>query len=159
MVTRRHRRVGSRAVVGACALTCLLIAVSTGASAAQSPPIAADAPFTPKVRSLLYASAPGRPAGEGPLTVDEKISLVHGLRPIPPDQALGQAGYTPGVPRLGIPDRRDADALGINVATQTTAPPTKMAIGASFSRSAAAKLGHLEGVEGRAVRMDLLYGR
>ena len=158
MSPRRHRPWVARASLGgACALICASVAVAT-VDAAESPPIVADAPFTAKIRSLLYESAPGRPAGEGPLRVDEKISLVHGMRPIPPEQALGQAGYTPGVPRLGIPDRRDADALGINVATETTAPPTKMAIAASFDRSAAAELGHLEGVEGRAVKMDVLYG-
>ena len=112
-----------------------------------SPPIADDAPFTSTVKGLLSQ-----------LTVDEKVSLVHGLRPIPADQNLGQAGYNAGVPRLGIPGRKDADALGINIFAQTTAPPTKMAIGATFDRSAASALGQLEGVEGRARGMDVIYG-
>lgn len=113
----------------------------------SSPPIADDAPFTSTVKGLLSQ-----------LTVDEKVSLVHGLRPIPADQNLGQAGYNAGVPRLGIPGRKDADALGINIFAQTTAPPTKMAIGATFDRSAASALGQLEGVEGRARGMDVIYG-
>ena len=111
-----------------------------------TPPIAADAPFTPKVNALVKA-----------LTVDEKISLVHGSAS-PPAEALGQAGYTSGVPRLGIPSRKDADALGVNVWAQTTAPPTKLAIASSFDRNAAAALGELEGTEGRAVGVDMLYG-
>lgn len=110
-------------------------------------PIAIDAPFTSTVKALLSQ-----------LTVIEKVSLVHGLRPLPADQALGQAGYNQGVPRLGIPGRKDADALGVNVFAQTTAPPTKMAIGATFDRSAATALGQLEGVEGRARGMDVIYG-
>lgn len=113
----------------------------------RSPPIAADAPFTSRVKDLLSQ-----------LTVIEKVSLVHGLRPIPGDQNLGQAGYNAGVPRLGIPGRKDADALGINIFAQTTAPPTKLAIGATFDRSAASALGQLEGVEGRARGMDVIYG-
>ena len=113
----------------------------------RSPPIAADAPFTSRVKSLLSK-----------LTVKEKVSLVHGLRPIPVGQNLGQAGYNAGVPRLGIPGRKDADALGINIFAQTTAPPTKLAIGATFDRSAASALGQLEGVEGRARGIDVIYG-
>ena len=58
----------------------------------RSPPIAAYAPFTSRVKNLLSQ-----------LTVSEKVSLVHGLRPILGDQNLGQAGYNAGVPRLGIP--------------------------------------------------------
>lgn len=113
----------------------------------RSPPIAAYAPFTSRVKNLLSQ-----------LTVSEKVSLVHGLRPILGDQNLGQAGYNAGVPRLGIPGRKDADALGINIFAQTTAPPTKLAIGARFDRSAASALGQLEGVEGRARGMDVIYG-
>jgi beta-glucosidase len=113
----------------------------------ESPAIAPDAPFTEKVKQLVAQ-----------LTVDEKISLVHGQRPLPADQDLGQAGYTPGIPRLGIPGRKDADAVGISVFAETTAPPTKIAIAASFDRSAAQALGELEGLEGRAVGIDLIYG-
>src|SRR5580704_4894510 len=116
-------------------------------AASESPPIAPDAPFTAKVKQLVAE-----------LTVDEKISLVHGQRPIPTSQDLGQAGYTPGIPRLGIPGRKDADAVGVSVFAETTAPPTKIAIAASFDRSAAQALGELEGLEGRAVGIDLIYG-
>jgi hypothetical protein len=53
------------------------------------PPVDRSAPFTLKVPNLLAA-----------LTLDEKISVVHKAT----DPALlGQAGYLPGVPRLGIP--------------------------------------------------------
>jgi beta-glucosidase len=53
------------------------------------------------------------------MTLDEKISLVHGFqsrRPTspadvpPPTRSLGGAGYIPGIPRLGIPDLQMADA-------------------------------------------------
>ena len=36
------------------------------------------------------------------LTLEEKLALVHGARD---PNGLGQAGYWPGVPRLGIPRR------------------------------------------------------
>ena len=66
------------------------------------PPVAPRAPFTPTVLNLLAV-----------LSLDEKLSLVHGATD--PTQ-LGNVGYLPGVPRLGIPERRDADARGIQVA-------------------------------------------
>jgi beta-glucosidase len=52
------------------------------------------------------------------MTLDEKISLVHGLGfrmfgppdSQPPTRSLGGAGYIPGIPRLDIPDLQMADA-------------------------------------------------
>src|SRR5262249_33628557 len=51
------------------------------------------------------------------MTLDDKISLVHGRgsfeKPIP-DGAIGSAGYIEGLPRLGIPALQETDAgLGI----------------------------------------------
>jgi beta-glucosidase len=52
------------------------------------------------------------------MTLDEKISLLHGtgmvgLSPMSPlaIHANGGAGYVVGVPRLGIPDIQMSDAL------------------------------------------------
>jgi beta-glucosidase len=107
-------------------------------------PVDRRAPFTPKVLSLLAA-----------LTLDEKISLAHGAA----DPTLvGNVGFLPGVPRLGIPVRRDADALGISVVADATALPSRLGIGATFDRSAAMMAGRLAGGEGRALGVDLVYG-
>jgi beta-glucosidase len=108
------------------------------------PPVARSAPFTPKVFSLLAV-----------LSLDEKLSLVHGAAD--PTQ-LGNVGYLPGVPRLGIPPRRDADAFGIQVAAYATAAPTRLGLGATFDRQAVRAWGQVEGNEGRALGVDLLYG-
>jgi beta-glucosidase len=108
------------------------------------PPVDRGAPFTQKVLSLLPV-----------LTLDEKISLVHGAAD--PTQ-LGNVGYLPGVPRLGIPPRRDADAFGIQVAAYATAAPTRLGLGATFDREAVLAWGQVEGNEGRALGVDLLYG-
>ena len=108
------------------------------------PPVDRSAPFTPKVLSLLPV-----------LTLDEKISLVHGAAD--PTQ-LGNVGYLPGVPRLSIPPRRDADAFGIQVAAYATAAPTRLGLGATFDREAVLAWGQVEGNEGRALGVDLLYG-
>src|SRR5690242_9682364 len=58
------------------------------------PPVDSHAPFARKVLSFLAV-----------LSLDEKISLVHGATD---PTLLGNVGYLPGVPRLGIPERRDA---------------------------------------------------
>jgi beta-glucosidase len=110
------------------------------------PPVERRAPFTPKVLSLLAA-----------LTLDEKISLAHG--DADPDPALvGQVGYLPGVPRLGIPVRRDANALGIEVIADATGLPARLGLGATFDRDAVYAAGQIAGNEGRALGVDLVYG-
>ncbi len=122
----------------------LTVARAQAHETSSSPPVSTAAPWTPKVTSLVNA-----------LTIDEKISLVHGgTDPAP----KGQAGYTSSVDRLGIPPRRDVDALGINVFKDATAWPTRLGIGATFDRGAAAALGRGEGTEGRALDMDMIYG-
>ena len=131
------------------ALATILSTAVAGAGQAHpggggSPPVDPRAPWTPKVTALVKA-----------LTLDEKISLVHGSTDPAPK---GQAGYTSSVERLGIPPRRDVDALGINVFKDATAWPTRLGIGATFDRDAAGTLGRSEGSEGRALDMDLIYG-
>jgi beta-glucosidase len=71
---------------------------------------------------------------------------------------VGNVGFLPGVPRLGIPPRRDADAFGIQVAAYATAAPTRLGLGATFDREAVLAWGQVEGNEGRALGVDLLYG-
>ena len=152
---RATRRLSRSALVAALVLGSAVTGIAVGQAGPAAagglsgqvmspPPVDPAAPFTTMVRSLLAA-----------LTLDEKISLVHGgADPTP----LGQAGYLPGVPRLGIPVRRDADALGINVYRDATAVPTRLGIAASFDPGATRRLGLLEGTEGRALGVDLLYG-
>jgi len=88
------------------------------------------------------------------MSLDEKISLVHGARD-PED--LGQAGYWPGLPRLGIPPLRFADGpCGVNVNQAATAMPAPVALAATFSESAARLYGVVMGREARALRQDVL---
>ncbi|MBV9674204.1 MAG: glycoside hydrolase family 3 protein, partial [Verrucomicrobia bacterium] len=89
------------------------------------------------------------------LTLDEKLSLVYGSSD---PASVGNVGYLPGVPRLGIPSRRDADALGIEVIADATALPARLGLGATFDRAAVHAAGELIGNEGRALGVDLVYG-
>src|SRR5579871_382313 len=57
----------------------------------------------------------------GQMTLEEKISLVHGSAE-DPAMSAGEAGFLPGVPRLGIPSLRIADGPpGVAVSRPSTA--------------------------------------
>lgn len=88
------------------------------------------------------------------LTLDEKTALLHGA----PDPApLGQAGYVPGVPRLGIPALRLADGpAGIRVARPATALPAPVLLACAFDPELAREYGRVIGREGRALGQDVL---
>ncbi|MEN0127991.1 MAG: glycoside hydrolase family 3 C-terminal domain-containing protein [Brevundimonas sp.] len=120
------------------------IAQADPAADVASPPTAPDAPWTKTVTWLVSQ-----------LTATEKASLVRGGTDPDPH---GQAGYLPGVPRLGIPEMRHVDALGINVYADATGLPSRIGLASSFDRSAYSQLGEVVGQEGRALDMDVIYG-
>ncbi|MFE6485819.1 beta-glucosidase, partial [Streptomyces sp. NPDC057757] len=86
------------------------------------------------------------------LTLDEKVSLLHGATDPAP---LGQAGHVPGVPRLGIPPLRLADGpAGVRVARPATALPAPVLLASAFDPSLAHRYGQVIGREGRALGQD-----
>ncbi|OEJ30987.1 glycoside hydrolase family 3 protein [Streptomyces subrutilus] len=88
------------------------------------------------------------------LTLDEKTALLHGARDPAP---LGQAGYVPGVPRLGIPPLRLADGpAGVRVARPATALPAPVLLASAFDPALAREYGRVLGREGRALGQDVL---
>ncbi|QES53593.1 glycosyl hydrolase [Streptomyces venezuelae] len=117
-----------------------------GTGARQAPPAApaaAEAKGAARVDALLER-----------LTLDEKTALLHGA----PDPApLGQAGYVPGVPRLGIPALRLADGpAGVRVARPATALPAPVLLASAFDPALAREYGRVIGREGRALGQDVL---
>ncbi|MFJ6795505.1 beta-glucosidase [Streptomyces sp. NPDC091268] len=88
------------------------------------------------------------------LTLEEKTALLHGA----PDPApLGQAGYVPGVARLGIPPLRLADGpAGVRVAEAATALPAPVLLASAFDPALAREYGRVLGREGRALGQDVL---
>ena len=111
---------------------------------AQSPAIAADAPWTKTVTYLVSKMTPA-----------DYIALMRaGSDPNP----HGAAGYIGGVPRLGVPAFRLADALGINVLADATAFPSRLGVSAAFDRSLLSKLGQEEGRQGLDLGVDLEFG-
>lgn len=123
------------------------IAVAAAATGGLTPPAhALDRPGQgagPRVEGLLAR-----------LTLDEKISLLHGATD--PD-SLGQAGYVPGVERLGIPPLRLADGpAGVRVTQHATALPAPVLLAAAFDPELAHRYGRVIGHEGRALGQDVL---
>jgi beta-glucosidase len=104
------------------------------------------------------------------MTLDEKLQLVHGtgwgvLRagaPVPARSNRG-AGYTPGIPRLGIPDINLADsAVGVRMAAPesryATLLPSVLGLAATWDTAAAHLYGEVIGRELRAQGSNMSIG-
>ncbi|MFJ8111466.1 beta-glucosidase [Streptomyces sp. NPDC096132] len=119
------------------------IAVATAATGGFTLSSRAHAATGPRVEELLAR-----------LTLDEKTSLLHGATDPAP---LGQAGYVPGVPRLGIPPLRLADGpAGVRLTAHATALPAPVLLAATFDPGLARRYGQVIGREGRALGQDVL---
>jgi beta-glucosidase len=104
------------------------------------------------------------------MTLDEKISLLHGtgmvdLSPMSPlaVKSNGGAGYVVGVPRLGIPDIQMSDAAyGVRNSGEngrySTALPNNLASAASWDLDAAYEYGALIARELRAQGYNMSLG-
>jgi beta-glucosidase len=104
------------------------------------------------------------------MTLDEKISLLHGtgsadLGPVSPlaAQSNGGAGYVVGIPRLGIPAIQMSDAAyGVRSSGEngrySTALPDDLAAAASWDLNAAYEYGALIGRELRAQGYNMSLG-
>jgi len=117
---------------------------TAGTIPAGGPAIAADAPWTKTVRWIVDQMTPA-----------EKVTVMKGGTD--PDNH-GQAGYLAPVARLGIPEIRHVDAMGINVRSDATAYPSRLAAASSFDRSLYVQMGSQIGKEGLASDVDLIYG-
>jgi beta-glucosidase len=105
--------------------------------------VAVSAEGAADVTSLLQA-----------MTLDEKLAFLYGAQD---PSGRGQAGYIPGVPRLGIPPLRLTDGpAGIRTSMPATALPAPVALAASFDPDLARRFGEVIGREGRARIQDVL---
>ena len=126
--------------------------------------VAAIAVVTATLTTAAAAASP-RPAHPvtGPvarlvaqMTLDEKLSMLHGA---PDPLGLGESGYVPGVPRLGIPALRLTDGgEGIRVLAPATALPAPVSLASAFDPALARQYGAVIGRDGRALDMDVLLG-
>src|ERR1700722_19973299 len=106
--------------------------------------VVVDVP-TPRVQRLLAA-----------MSREDKMAVIRGGRE-PADAAQGEAGWTRGVPRLGIPDLRFADGPpGILVHHASTGMPPTLSMAASFSAGEAEATGALIGRDARSLGIDVI---
>ncbi|MGW5851425.1 beta-glucosidase [Streptomyces sp. NPDC055254] len=131
-------------------------ALGTGGCVASVPPGA-----LPRHGPPGAPATPAEPSGAARvdrllarLSLEEKTALLHGGQDPAP---LGQAGYLPGVPRLGIPALRLADGpAGVRVARPATALPAPVLLASAFDPALAREYGQVLGREGRALGQDVL---
>lgn len=146
---RRCGRAARSAVITVTAAACLaLVTVAPGTAARirQAPAAAARAAGAPATGAISWADAQRQADGlVSQLTLDEKISLVHGDTFGPP----GFAGYVPGVPRLGLPGLYLADGPNgvADSSTGVTAFPVAEAGAASFDTGLVQRYGAALGAE------------
>lgn len=89
------------------------------------------------------------------MTLEEKIAMIHGAAEnVSTDQ--GEAGYLPGIPRLGIPSLRLADGSpSVLTRVPSTALTATMGLAATFSREDAFQNGIVIGRDARALGQDV----
>ena len=84
------------------------------------------------------------------MTLDEKLTMLHGTGEGPATYQ-GEAGYLPGIQRLGIPPMRFADGPpGVLTRVPSIAPTATMGLAATFSRRDAEDNGAVIGREARS---------
>ncbi|MEV0400389.1 glycoside hydrolase family 3 C-terminal domain-containing protein [Actinoallomurus sp. NPDC050550] len=142
-----RRPVSRRRTGRALRVTTLAALMTLLGSATAGPAIAAPAAgrsaWSATVRSLVSA-----------MTLDEKLTFVSGTSD---PKALGEAGYIPGVKRLGIPELRLTDGpAGVRVTAHATAMPAPVALASSFDEGLARAYGRVIGRDGRALGQDVL---
>ena len=134
-------------LLGAAAMAALTVAAASPAQV-RAETVAAGAEsdaFSPRVRQLIAQ-----------MTIDEKLGMTQGQIDIIDSE---QAGYTPGVPRLGIPPLRWVDGPGgIDNLYDATSLPQPILLASSFDRELAHEYGVILGREARATNMDVVLG-
>jgi beta-glucosidase len=98
------------------------------------------------------------------MTLDEKITLVHGLEgPKAKQESLGGAGYVPGIPRLGVPALQMTDGRSgvANIGSRgryATALPSSLANAATWDLDVAYEYGAVLGKEVRDLGFNVSLG-
>jgi beta-glucosidase len=175
---RRGRR--KTMIMMACSLTAGLVVSVLSAS---PPALSATAHLSKAATAADSGGAPSQGWGTGTLTdadlhalvsqmtLSEEVGMVHGEGD-PPNSAaaqaycaasavgcVGQAGWIPGVARLGIPPLQMTDGpAGIRLAHVETALPAPVGLAATFDPTTAYTYGHTVGLAGRATNQDVWLG-
>lgn len=119
-----------------------------------------DAKLKPDTRATLV---------EKEMTQAEKLQLVHGYFAVPvfgqklPVDALGSAGYVPGIARLGVPALQESDAslgvanpVNVRPGDSATALPSGLALASTFDPKSAYAGGAMIGREAWSKGLNVL---
>ncbi|HET9187568.1 MAG TPA: glycoside hydrolase family 3 C-terminal domain-containing protein [Acidothermaceae bacterium] len=91
------------------------------------------------------------------MTLDEKLTLIEGEAEAASPDKQYQAGYLPGVPRLGIPSLKLSDGPpGVITRQDSTGMTATMGVAATFSTDDAKANGVVIGRDARALGMDVV---
>ena len=153
-----QRRIGYAIFVAAVlgAFTCHAVAQAQGTQPKQYP--WSDASLSPDARADMVVKE---------LTLDEKISLLHGngvaFNTSGPTESNGGAGYSVSIPRLGIPAIQMADSAygvtrGARSGRYSTALPNNLAAASSWDPETAFEYGALIGRDLRAQGYSMSLG-
>lgn len=113
-----------------------------------------QAPASPATKIAQAAPASKIDALVAAMTIDEKVSMLYGVND---PTSYGQAGYIPGVPRLGVPPLRLSDGpAGIRVSLPATALPAPVAMASTFSPALARQFGQIVGRDARARHQNVI---
>jgi beta-glucosidase len=150
--------------LGKFAISVALMMTVLGTASGQSPNEAAkqavkgpwlDKSLSPDKRADLVI---------GQMTLDEKITLVHGVEgQLAQQHSLGGAGYVPGIPRLGLPSLQMTDGRSgvANIGSRgiyATALPCALANAASWDLKGSYEYGAQLGKEVRDIGFNVSLG-
>lgn len=92
------------------------------------------------------------------MTEEEKLNLCHG-HANPEGMQIANAGYLPGVPRLGVPEIRMFDGpAGVTSVYETTGLPVQEMLAASWDPTLAYQYGKVEASENFAISGNTQLG-
>ncbi len=91
------------------------------------------------------------------MTLDEKLNMIEGQTEVASSTKQYQAGYLPGIPRLGIPSLRLSDGPpGVVTKQDSTGMTATMGVAATFSDEDARANGKVIGSDARALGQDVV---
>ncbi|MBR7827000.1 glycoside hydrolase family 3 C-terminal domain-containing protein [Actinospica sp. MGRD01-02] len=143
----RHKSRRPKLLAAVTALSALTAAVCGGTASAAAhqspvPAVTGDA----RVDRLLSE-----------MTLDEKLSMIEGEAEVANSADQYQAGYLPGVARLGIPSLKLSDGPpGVITKQDSTGMTSTMGVAATFSTSDAQANGKVIGSDAKALGQDVV---
>jgi beta-glucosidase len=139
------------------------LTAALGIASASTVALAGGAAASARAEASARPASVTRITGDGPvdrllseMTLDEKLTLLEGAQEAASTNQY-QAGYLPGIPRLGIPSLRLSDGPpGVATRQPSTGMTATMGVAATFSQQDAWRNGVVIGRDARALGQDVV---